>query len=234
MVVLVPWNTLINRHAYGITHFLRIPYATRQSRPQLLESLNRIAQDPIATALPKETWCHPERLHFAIGLLRLKSPERVREACQLLQDISVKYRAALGLGPILKQRYRWMSDLFHNSKVAKAERFYTRLESALTSCSSSAWPTGTAPPAIPKKRDEVDLQRQRASALLDPFQFSDYRHFRCRRFHTRDTTETRLATGLHYGYQICQIRRPQNETFNQTEGVVPKPTIRCIRPTCKV
>ncbi|KAL8644726.1 MAG: hypothetical protein Q9226_007619 [Calogaya cf. arnoldii] len=99
MVVRVPRGTQINKDSYGITHFLRIPYATRQSRPQLFESLTRIAQDPLAVQLPTEAWHHPEQLQLEVGLLRLDSPKREAEACQLLQEIGDQYRP-LGLVPI--------------------------------------------------------------------------------------------------------------------------------------
>ncbi|KAI4275103.1 MAG: hypothetical protein L6R38_005957 [Xanthoria sp. 2 TBL-2021] len=103
MVVRIPAGTSLNLEKYGITHFLRIPLATRQSRPQLRETLNQVAQDPIAAALPRDCWKHPEQLHHQMGLLRLDSPKRVREACELLNGISVGYRDVLDSEPIRKQ-----------------------------------------------------------------------------------------------------------------------------------
>lgn len=76
---------------------MRIPYATRYSRTQLRQALERIAHDPIATALPKQCWMHPEQLHFPIHGLRLDSAKRVEKACQLLRDFRVLYREVLYL-----------------------------------------------------------------------------------------------------------------------------------------
>lgn len=87
----------INLGKYGATHFLRIPFATKRSRPQLFQSLKRVAHDPTALTLPQECWKHPEQLNFVIGILRLDSARRVQEACQLLRDISVQYHEARNL-----------------------------------------------------------------------------------------------------------------------------------------
>ena len=99
MVVQVRSHSAINIEKYRITHFLRIPFATKRSRPQLFQSLKRVAHDPTASILPQECWKLPEQLHFAIGILRLDSARRVQEACQLLRDISVQYHEAPNLDP---------------------------------------------------------------------------------------------------------------------------------------
>ena len=78
---------------------MRIPYATRYSRTQLHQAIERIAHDPMATELPKQCWKHPEQLHFPINVLRLDSAKRVKKACQLLRDISARYREVFYLNP---------------------------------------------------------------------------------------------------------------------------------------
>lgn len=83
---------MVSKEKFGCTHFLRIPYATAISRPQLHASLDQIARDAMAAALPRETWLHPEQLHYTMGHLRLDTPKRIEEACQLLHDISQEYR----------------------------------------------------------------------------------------------------------------------------------------------
>lgn len=103
MVLRLPAGTPVNIQKFRITHFMRIPYATRYSKPQLHQTLERIAHDPIATALPKQCWKHPEQLHFIITGLRLDSTKRVDKACQLLRDISARYREVLYLDPNGKQ-----------------------------------------------------------------------------------------------------------------------------------
>ena len=100
---------------------MRIPYVTRYSRTQLNQALERIAHDPIATALPKQCWMHPEQLHFPMNGLRLDSAKRVEKACQLLRDISVRYHEVLYLD--LKGNQVKLSDglrfvySFHDSQA---------------------------------------------------------------------------------------------------------------------
>ena len=103
MVFRLPAGTPVNIEKFGITHFMRIPYVTRYSKTQLHQALERIAHDPIATALPKQCWRHPEQLHFLITKLRLDSAKRVKKACQLLRDVSARYREVLCLDPNGKQ-----------------------------------------------------------------------------------------------------------------------------------
>ncbi|KAI4226284.1 MAG: hypothetical protein L6R36_003275, partial [Xanthoria steineri] len=93
MVVILPRGRVMNLKKYGITHFLRIPFATAKSTPQLLRSVERVAQDPIASALPRLAWRNPDELHFAAGLLSLKTPSCVRTATRLLTDITRTYSA---------------------------------------------------------------------------------------------------------------------------------------------
>lgn len=93
MVVVLPQAGLINIKKYGITHFLRIPFATAKSTPQLLHSLQRVAEDPIAAALPRLAWLTPDELFFSIGSLSLKTTSRRRTAIRLLNDVSRTYSA---------------------------------------------------------------------------------------------------------------------------------------------
>ena len=93
----------VNLQKYGITHLMRIPYATRYSRTQLHQAIERIAHDPIATELSKQCWKHPEQLHFLITRLRLDSAKSVKKACQLLRDVSAQYREVLCPDPDGKQ-----------------------------------------------------------------------------------------------------------------------------------
>lgn len=93
MVIRLPPRTPIQAINYGITHFLRIPYATRESTPQLLRSLQQVAEDPIASELPREAWLRPDQLFLDAGLLRLETKERVKEACRLLHEFAIRYRS---------------------------------------------------------------------------------------------------------------------------------------------
>lgn len=80
-------STSVRKH--GLTHFLRIPFATSISTPQLQQSILQVARDPIAAALPQAAWSYPSQVHFAITSLSLKSPDRVNAAVQLLQELDM-------------------------------------------------------------------------------------------------------------------------------------------------
>lgn len=93
MVTRVPARAQFQAFKYGITHFLRIPYATRESTPQLLKSLQQVAEDPIASELPREAWLRPDQLLLGVGLLRLETEERLKGACRLLHEFANRYRS---------------------------------------------------------------------------------------------------------------------------------------------
>lgn len=74
---------------YKFTHFLRVPLATSRSRPQLRESLDLAAQDPITAALPRRTWSVPDEMHYVLGALGLQSPAAVEKAVQILKNMDL-------------------------------------------------------------------------------------------------------------------------------------------------
>lgn len=86
---------------YGITHFLRIPFTTRRSTPQLVSSIKHVARDPIASALPYIAWKTPEELHYPVGLLSLTTPSHIKAAIQLLKALNADYQpdCAVQSGP---------------------------------------------------------------------------------------------------------------------------------------
>ena len=73
----------------AFTHFLRIPLATSKSTPELMKSLEQVAQDPIAAALPRQVWSAPDSLHIVIGELNLKGPGRLDLAAELLEKLDL-------------------------------------------------------------------------------------------------------------------------------------------------
>lgn len=89
MVVVIPKGMPVNIRRYGITHFLRIPFATSRSIPQLLHSLGQVAQDPIAVALPRAAWSTPDELHYSVGPLSLGKPGRLDRAIRLLRELNM-------------------------------------------------------------------------------------------------------------------------------------------------
>ena len=93
MVVVLPRGSGVNLKKYGITHFLRIPFATVKSTPQLLRSVERVAQDPIASALPRLAWNTPDEVQLLTGFLSLKTPSCIDTATRLLNDVTRAYSA---------------------------------------------------------------------------------------------------------------------------------------------
>lgn len=89
MVVTLPKGSVLNKKKYGITHFLRLPFATPESTPQLLQSLRHVSQDPITAALPQAPWKTPNELHQSFGSLSLRKPGRLDRAIQLLRDLNM-------------------------------------------------------------------------------------------------------------------------------------------------
>lgn len=79
----------MNQKYYGITHFLRIPFATPESTPQFLQSLRHVSQDPIAAALPQAAWKTPNELYQSMGPLSLLKPGRLDGAIRLLRELDM-------------------------------------------------------------------------------------------------------------------------------------------------
>ena len=89
MVVILPKGSISNQKRHGITHFLRIPFATPRSTPQFLQSLRQVSQDPIAAALPRAAWNTPNELYHSFGSLSLGKPGRLDKAIQLLRELNM-------------------------------------------------------------------------------------------------------------------------------------------------
>ena len=86
------------------THFLRIPYATAESTPQIASAVERLAQDPIAAALPRQAWVAPGQFHYNLGSLSLRTPGHVETALRILYDLKLSYRTALGANGRLSEK----------------------------------------------------------------------------------------------------------------------------------
>ena len=71
------------------THFLRIPFATAMSTPQLIDLRTRLMQDPIAAAIPRPAWSEPDEIQWTIECLSLETPSRLHRAIQLLQGLDI-------------------------------------------------------------------------------------------------------------------------------------------------
>ena len=91
MVVVLPKTMSFSAENKGLTHFLRIPFATTKSTPQLLKSLDQIARDPLAAELPRAAWSAPDQVHYTFAQLSLKTPARIAAASQLLRSFPEEY-----------------------------------------------------------------------------------------------------------------------------------------------
>lgn len=88
-IIKLPKGVPPRKAKHGLTHFLRVPFATSISTPLLQKSILEIARDPIAAALPQIAWNNPSQVHFTITALSLKKPDRVNAAAQLLQGLDM-------------------------------------------------------------------------------------------------------------------------------------------------
>lgn len=94
MVVVIPRGVSLNQAVrYGVKHFLRIPFATKESTPQLLASIEQIAEVPISANLPRVAWNSPDQYFFSTGRLDLQTPARVKAAVALLKRFRAAYPA---------------------------------------------------------------------------------------------------------------------------------------------
>lgn len=91
MVSVIPPGSTINYLYHGTTHFLRIPLATTRSTRQLQRSIQRVAEDPGAAALPRVAWHVPDEINIPIASVSLKTPSRIGAAIQLLEHFGRTY-----------------------------------------------------------------------------------------------------------------------------------------------
>ncbi|KAL8814761.1 MAG: hypothetical protein Q9191_008522, partial [Dirinaria sp. TL-2023a] len=63
------------------------------STPQLINSLGRIAHDPIAAALPRIAWNVPDELHCGLQTLSLKTSTQLNTAVRLLEGLDMNHLA---------------------------------------------------------------------------------------------------------------------------------------------
>ncbi|KAL8686589.1 MAG: hypothetical protein Q9218_006999 [Villophora microphyllina] len=99
---------------HQVTHSLRIPLATAVSTPQLLESIAKVAEDPIAMELPRAVWSVPDQLQLPIAGLSLKTSAQENAATQLLQQ--------LDLGSIMRDIEISLNEDLVSSKGKKGRR----------------------------------------------------------------------------------------------------------------
>lgn len=74
----------------GLTHALRIPLATRTSRPQLESSLRKVMSDPTASNIHPAAFGPPD-MHFVhTGTLSLERPEIEAKTLQVLEELDLE------------------------------------------------------------------------------------------------------------------------------------------------
>ena len=109
-----------NVWSLGMTHLLRIPFTTPESRPQLNRSLRHVMSDPTASHITPAAFATPDMLHLNIGGLRLETPGAMTQALTLLENIkhdkslwssSVPFRVSV-------------SGRLHNNSLHDCRRLY--------------------------------------------------------------------------------------------------------------
>ncbi len=78
-------RSLNNRQRLGLTHFIRIPFATRN--PHLQGSYDRLSQDLVAEGVPQAALPALANLYLNLGQLSLQDGQRIGAACKLLQGL---------------------------------------------------------------------------------------------------------------------------------------------------
>ncbi len=89
MVIRLPKGAEVSPTKYKLTHFLRIPLATKVSTPQLIQSLKHVSQDPTAAALPPQVWSNLDQISCHVTSLSLPTPARVESAIRLLETLDL-------------------------------------------------------------------------------------------------------------------------------------------------
>lgn len=79
-------------HRQQITHVLRMPLATFQSRSRLQSVTQRLRDDPLTGALPSVAWVSVDTLAIHMGQLSLRNPQQIALACELLQGFDATSR----------------------------------------------------------------------------------------------------------------------------------------------
>ena len=95
------------------THLLRIPLATKISRPLLSKSLAAVMADPAALHIPFDAWRSVDQLSISMGALKLRSAKDISKAQTLLKQIDFSE-----LVKILKQELRAQRQSAIESKLA--------------------------------------------------------------------------------------------------------------------
>ena len=73
----------------GLTHALRIPLATRTSRPQLESSLRRVMSDPTTSDIHPAAIRPPDMQYLQIGTLSLETSEAKAKALTVLEELEL-------------------------------------------------------------------------------------------------------------------------------------------------
>lgn len=77
---------LNSKQALNLTHFVRIPLATRASLSQILTSYSRVKEDTLSAVIPKGAFTHPANLHLPLGTLSLPTRSHVEAALNVLKS----------------------------------------------------------------------------------------------------------------------------------------------------
>lgn len=77
------------KETYELSHFLCMPIATAESRPQLEKSLHQFRTDPSTSKVPSGAHRPLQTLHLPIRALSLHTPGQIEAACRHLRSLDI-------------------------------------------------------------------------------------------------------------------------------------------------
>ena len=127
-----PTNDVLRQQ---ITHVLRIPVATSQSRLRLQSVIRRLRDDPLTAALPSVAWESVDSLAIHMGKLSLRDSRQIALACELLQGFDVTSCLGDNSAVPLSVDLRGLHSSVPGEQRQFTHRLYTSLSNPATTSS---------------------------------------------------------------------------------------------------
>ena len=134
-----------------ITHVLRMPVATFQSRFRLQSMMQRLRDDPLTGALPSLAWESVDSLAIHIGKLSLRNPQQIALACEILKGFNVASRLEANAAVPLLVDLRGLHSGTQREQRALTHRLYASFTNPATISSLQRLQSGLR--AVFRKQD---------------------------------------------------------------------------------
>lgn len=118
-----------------ITHVLRVPLATSQSRLRLQSIIRSLRDDPLTGALPSVAWESVDSLAIHMGKLSLRDSRQIALACELLQGFDVTSCLGENSAVPLSVDLRGLHSSVPGEQRQFTHRLYTSLSNPATTSS---------------------------------------------------------------------------------------------------